>query len=134
MKVDNLKLLAKLKKLQDAAKANDRVSVAVGYNGEHALALHEMTPKHKGAARPSGLGVRWGPSLYGNQFLLGPARQFAKDVAADVRTTYAKTGDLLGGLLVGGLRIQRESMLRAPRERGDLVRSAFIELSVGGRS
>ena len=112
MQVDNLKLVQKLAALKQAAAAQNNVSVAVGYNGEHALALHEMTPKHKGMKRPSGLGVRWGPSLYGNQFLLGPAREFREEVADDVLKVYQRTHDLLKGLTIGGLRIQRESMQR----------------------
>lgn len=128
MIVNNLNLVAKLKALEAASRRNDRVSVVVGYTGANALALHEMTPVNRGKPRRSGKGVYWGPSLYGGQFLLGPARQFAPDVAGIVRRALKRsTGDLLLALHAGGLKVQRESVKRAPREYGDLVRSAFTE-------
>lgn len=125
MQIDKLKLIQALKARIAETKRDDRKGAIVGYTGAHALALHEMTPKHKGEPRPSGLGVRWGPSLYGSQFLLGPAREFAQDVAGVIADA-AKAGKRLAECLyTGGLLIQRQSMLRVPVEYGDLKRSAF---------
>lgn len=127
MKVESQNVVHKLRQLQQAAARDNGVSVVVGYTGAHALALHEITPKHKGKPRPSGKGVRWGPSMYGSKFLEGPARQFAKVVGSLIVESYKQGGKLLQALYVGGLRIQRESQMRVPVEYGDLRRSGFCE-------
>lgn len=127
MIVDNLKLLAELKARVDLVKRNPRPVVVVGYDAAAALYVHEMTPKNKGKRRRSGIGSYWGPSMYGNQYLLGPVRQFSAEVSRIITNVYAKTGDLLGALEVGGLRFQRESLARVPKEYGPLYQSAFTE-------
>ena len=104
------------------------VTVLVGYTAKHALFVHEnMEAKTLGKSipRPSGLGVFWGPSNYGPKFLEGPAREFAKDIVNVVTNAFAKGVPLLKALLLGGLRLQRESMKVVPVEYGNLRASAF---------
>ena len=102
--------------------------VLVGYTAKYALFVHEnMQPKTlgMGVRRPSGLGMFWGPSQYGPKFLEGPAREFAKEVVDIVTTAFAKGTSLTKSLLLGGLKIQRESMKVVPVEYGALRASAF---------
>lgn len=127
MIVDNLKLMAKLKKLEADSKSQDGASVVVGYQGQHVLRLHEMTPVNLGTPRRSGIGSYWGPSLYGNQWLLGPARQYAGAVADTVRRGMATGKGLLKALASGGGLIQRESVRRVPKETGLTAQSSFVE-------
>jgi len=129
MRVDAMKsvgkVIEKLKKRQELLA--DHVSVVVGYNGVAALALHEMTPKNIGKPRRSGIGEYWGPSEHGNKWLEQPARVHSKRVGELVQAALEGGATMLEALHVGGLLIQRESMLLVPAEYGELKRSAFTE-------
>ena len=127
MKVENLSVLTSLKKLEQQARSENRVSVAVGFTGVAALKLHEMTPKRSGQPRRSGIGTYWGPSHYGNKFLEGPARQFRASISRNVTDALRQGFPLIQALEAGGLLLQRLSQERVPVEHGDLKRSAFTE-------
>lgn len=104
------------------------VTVLVGYTAKYALFVHEnmeASTLGKGIPRPSGLGVYWGPPQYGPKFLEGPAREFAKDIVNVITSAFAKGIPLLKSMLLGGLRLQRESMKVVPVEYGNLRASAF---------
>lgn len=126
MKIDGIERVnAMLKRKEEEAKS---ASVIVGYTAAYAIFVHEnMEPKNLGASkpRPSGLGVFWGPSNYGPKFLEGPAREYKDEIVKIILSTWAKTHNVLKSLLVGGLRLQRESQLRVPVEYGNLRASAF---------
>ncbi len=107
------------------AKEDNRVSVIVGYSSKYALFVHEnLEQRLKGTNRPSGLGVYWGPNG-GPKFLEEPARTFQKEIANIITTALKKGVKMLQALFMGGLRLQRESMLRVPVEYGFLKNSAF---------
>lgn len=149
MEVNHLKVLASLRRLEARADGDAHASVAVGFNGVAALKLHEMTPKHLGEPRRAryttnkkgkrvrvrvknanvrgGKGVYWGPSLYGNKFLEGPARKLSNsgETRKTVFDALAGGARLLQALYLGGLGIQRDAMLATPYEIGELSRSAF---------
>ena len=100
--------------------------VRVGYTANYALRLHEdLEARGMGRDRPSGLGQYWGPSFYGPKFLEGPAREFAADIRMIVFEALRKGASFIHALLLGGLRLQRESQLRVPVEHGILKASAF---------
>lgn len=106
----------------------EKATVLVGFTAKYALFVHEnLNPKTLGqnVPRPSGLGVFWGPAMFGPKFLEAPARMFAKDIVNIVTTAYGKGLPLIQALLLGGLRLQREAMMRVPVEYGNLRASAF---------
>lgn len=109
-------------------QVEDKATVLVGYTAKYALHVHEnMNPTTlgKNIPRPSGLGMFWGPSMYGPKFLEGPARLFKEDIVRIITEAFAKKLPFVKCLLLGGLRLQRESMLRVPVEYGNLRASAF---------
>lgn len=111
MKVDSIKTVQKLKELQAKAKAGDGRSVIVGYTQSYAIFVHEM----RGNKHPVG---RAG-------YLLDVAREMRGELARVVAAAYARTRDTLKSLLVGGLRLQRESQRNCPVDTGALRASAF---------
>lgn len=127
-------LVAKLR--ARAAKVSSNPEVAVGYEAQYAIYLHEMPNARvrtldQGVERPSGLGVYWGPSQYGPKFLEGPARELRHDLK-EIINQAAHQGKNLGQcLLLAGLRLQRESQKRVPVEYGNLKASAFTRLEKG---
>lgn len=130
-KIEGLKsLLAKLKKREAEAAHDAKVSVVVGFSSAGAIHVHEnMEPKTlgMGVPRPSGLGVYWGPSNYGPKYLERPARELAPELGDMVRKAVQKKLTLTQGLLLAGLRLQRESQELVPVEYGVLKGSAFTE-------
>lgn len=126
MKIDGLKQVNKY--LEDKKLPEEPATVLVGYTAQYALHVHEnMEPKTlgKNIPRPSGLGYFWGPSFFGPKFLEAPARLFSKEIVQIVANTFAKGSTVVQALLLGGLKLQRESMLRVPVEYGNLRASAF---------
>lgn len=128
MKIEGInKVHAMLERRRVAAETK---SVLVGYTANYALHVHEnMEAKTLGQSipRPSGLGVFWGPSQYGPKFLEGPAREFRGEIVTIIKNAWARGIPLLQCLLLGGLKLQRESMLRVPVEYGNLRASAFTK-------
>lgn len=127
-KVENIEsLIAKLK--ARAAKYEPEVSVIVGYTSAVALFVHEnREAKWKGKPRRSGIGVYWGPSLYGPGFLLGPARYLSKELAKIINTALKGGAKVRDALLLAGLRLQRESQKLVPVEHGNLRATAFTRI------
>lgn len=133
MKLDAVKNLDKLlvQLRQRAARAQgDSGSVLVGFTGPIALWVHEnIEMKWRGKPRRSGIGVYWGPKGEA-KFLENPARQLSNDgtLVSIVKQLVSKGKTLMEGLLVAGLRLQRESQMRVPVEYSDLKRSAFTRV------
>ena len=105
-------LNAKLKALAASSKKNNVGAVYVGYSQAYAIYVHEVQAKHKE-------GKSW-------KYLEYPFRRLAPIVIpAIVAKVYVATGSLLKGLLVAGLRVQRESQLIVPIDTSALKASAF---------
>lgn len=129
-KVENLeKVVAYFGKKAAESKANDNGSVVVGYTAQYAIFVHEnLEMKLAGEPRTNGRGHYWDPQgQAGPKFLEQPAREMSGDgTFANILRTAAKKGlGLMQGLLLCGLRLQRESMLRVPVDTGNLKASAF---------
>ena len=99
--------LAKLRK--KAAESNR--TVQVGYTQDYALFVHEVQAKHAE-------GKEW-------KYLESPARRLRTELATIIETIYKKTRSLAKGLLVAGLRLQRESQLIVPIDTSALKASAY---------
>lgn len=126
------KVLDRLNKSRQRIDTDGPIHVLVGYTAEYALFVHEnKNPKTlgKGIPRRSKLGFYWGPAapnkMFLPKFLEGPARLFKDEIIAVVANAFAKGVPLLQALLMGGMRLQRESMLVVPVEYGHLRASAF---------
>lgn len=120
-------------------------SVIVGYTAAYALHVHERIEmswkglprdprkwpgvKHQKNPKPrkrNPKGRYWDPQGRGQaKFLEQPARQFAEVIADIVTQAMLKGAKLQQALFLGGLRLQRESMLLVPVDTGNLKASAF---------
>lgn len=110
-----------LKSLQDtlrkklrkagAGTTGGKASVIVGYTQQYAIFVHEDLT----AAHPVG----------NAKFLEAPFRRLAPSVPGIVKAVIAKGGTLPQGLMVAGLRLQRESQQEVPVDTGALKGSAF---------
>lgn len=112
-------LLNQLQALITGAKADD-VSVSVGYTAGYALYVHEdLTKKHAEGTQA--------------KFLEQPARILFSDgtLAGIITKTKQQGGTLKDGLLLAGLRIQRESQILCPVDTGALRASAFTRCDEG---
>lgn len=120
------------RELAENSSRNDNVTVLVGYTAGYAAAVHEkVAMKMAGEPRRSGLGNYWdGYNGRGNpKFLEGPARDLAPELGRIVANSMDGPGKSLGaGLMLAGLRLQRESMGQVPVEYGALAASAFTEI------
>jgi hypothetical protein len=130
-------LNAQLRERAARAAKDSNGAVLVGFTARYAIYVHEMRePKTLGMSkpRPSGLGVYWGPSQSGPKFLENPAREMNNDgTFGDLITRALRAGrTLMQGLLIAGLRLQREAQMRVPVEYGILRASAFTRLEAGG--
>lgn len=121
-----------LKKLSaEADDSNNPPSVVVGYTAAYALFVHENRErKLDGKARPSGLGVYWGPKGRPG-FLLDVMREMTDKLREVVVQASKKGMPLVTALYLAGLRLQRESMLNVPVEYGFLRASAFTKAENG---
>ena len=118
-------LIAKFAKKIGGAK---NASVIVGYTANYAMPVHEMIPTEPqwGRARASGKGHYWDPSGRGQpKFLEQPLREMQTELVTIVQDVYEKTDNLMSGLFIAGLRLQRESQRRVPVDTGNLKSSAF---------
>lgn len=95
--------------------AGSDVSVVVGYTAAYAVYVHEnMEAQHP----------RGGQA----KFLETPARRLS-NVLRDIVLKAVQSGASLGkGLLLAGLRLQRESQLLCPVDTGNLRASAFTRI------
>ena len=146
MRIEKLaELLIKLRKREEEIKRDANVSVIVGYTAAYALYLHErIEMKWRGLPRDrsvrledkkggpviygytagGGKGLFWGPRGQA-KFLEQPARMLKSVLAKIVQETVKRGGTLRQGLLLAGLRLQRESMMLVPIDTGNLRASAF---------
>lgn len=137
-----------------AAKSvkEDNVSVIVGYTAAYALYVHErIEMKWKGLPRPGSStysyknkdgtsrsvqshGFYWDPQGRAQaKFLETPARRYQDQIGDIVRKVLSKKGATLAqALLMGGLFLQRQSMLLVPVDTGNLKASAFTRLEREG--
>jgi hypothetical protein len=104
-----------LKGKAQQSKKQHNVSVIVGYTQSYALKVHEDLM----AVHPNG-----GQAKYLEQ----PARLFAKEIARMIRQLYKKGVPLSKSLVIGGMKIQRESQKLVPVQYGFLRASAFTKL------
>jgi hypothetical protein len=133
------------------AKAGFGQSVVVGYTAAYALAVHEnIEMKWRGFPRDRSIraevedgkklaitghhaskkkGLFWGPAGQA-KFLEQPARELSNDgtLARIVMGAMAKGKTMLQGLLLAGLRLQRESQKLVPVDTGNLKSSAFTRI------
>ncbi len=103
-------------------------SVIVGYTGNYAIYVHEnLEMKWQGLPRKKpGKGFYWDPQGKAkSKFLEDPARRLERELGDIVRGAVKNGLTLVKGLLMAGLRLQRESMLEVPVDTGNLKASAF---------
>jgi hypothetical protein len=126
------KLVDQLRAKAAKSRTDDDASVIVGYTAAYALYVHEkIEMKLQGLPRAKpGKGSYWDPQGRAQaKFLEAPARMHRERIAEIVRQTYKKPGATLAqALLMGGLFLQRESMLLVPVDTGNLKASAFTRL------
>jgi len=105
-------LLDALKRRQREWLANGKgATVVVGYTQNYALYVHEDLTAHHNVGQA--------------KYLEQPAREFGNVIGKLVSETFRQTHNLTKSLLVGGLRLQRESQLLVPVRYGLLKASAF---------
>lgn len=117
MRVEGLpKLIAQLLGL---AEKEPTVSVSVGFQTNYALFVHENLQAH----HPVGQA----------KYLEQPARQLSNDgtLANIVKIARQQGKTTAQGLLLAGLRIQREAQLLCPVDTAQLKNSAFTKLDEG---
>lgn len=110
------KVQKRLRKIALETKADASDPVVVGYSQNYAIYVHERTElQHKEGKQA--------------KFLEEPARTKDKEIARAIVETYKKRkikkGAYKRALLVGGLRLQRESQKIVPIDTGALRASAF---------
>lgn len=129
-------LIGQLRDRAARSMKEDDVSVIVGYTAAYALYVHERIemkwqglPRHK-----PGKGLYWDPQRRAQaKFLETPARQYQDRIGEIVRQVLSKKGSTLSkALLMGGLFLQRQSMLLVPVDTGNLKASAFTRLEKDG--
>ena len=126
------KLVEQLRARAAKSVKEDNVSVIVGYTAAYALYVHErIEMKWKGMPRhaPS-KGFYWDPQGRAQaKFLEAPARMYQDQIGDIVRKVLSQQGATLAqALLMGGLFLQRQSMLLVPVDTGNLKASAFTSL------
>lgn len=111
------RLLRNLKKRAAQARAASRAEVVVGFTQSYAIHVHENKDEkvhHKvGQAK----------------FLEQPAREQKKEIGRVIKATFQQTGSIEKGLILGGMRLQREAQLLTPVDTGALKASAFTALA-----
>ena len=105
------KVNAELKKIASRSNQKDMGNVIVGYTQYYAVYVHERQAKHKE-------GKQW-------KYLEAPLRRLAPEIPKIVATIYMYSNSLIKGLLVAGLRIQRESQEIVPIDTSALKASAY---------
>lgn len=116
-KIQNLeRLVATLRTKAARARKDMNVSVIVGFTTNYALYVHENLAAH----HPVGQA----------KFLEGPARELSNDgtLATITRKVMHEGKTLAEGLVLAGLRLQREAQKLVPVDTGALKNSAFTRL------
>lgn len=113
-------VVAKLRALAAKSRKDDDVSVSVGYATRYATRVHEDLK----AFHPHGVA----------KYLERPARELANDgtLAGIVLQARRRGQTTATGLLLAGLRLQRESQLIVPVDTGALRNSAHTRLDGRG--
>jgi hypothetical protein len=153
LKIENLerlkeKLRQKIAEKLVSPNATAGESVIVGYTAAYAVYVHEnleaahgqmynakyadeiaMTRAMKAAKIPKGSFTEWhdrGPNQQA-KFLEQPARELSNsgELANDINQAVAAGAKLQDALLIGAVRIQRESQLIVPIDTGNLRGSSF---------
>lgn len=108
------KLVGQLQQRVAKARRDDGAAASVGYTQSYALYVHEdLQARHPhGKAR----------------YLIDPARRLIQEVSDIVSRLLAAGRPMAQALLVGALRIQRESQREVPVDTGALKSSAFTRL------
>jgi hypothetical protein len=105
------KVNAELKKIASRSNQKDMGNVIVGYTQSYAVYVHERQARHKE-------GKQW-------KYLESVLRRLAPEIPKIVATVYMYSNSLIKGLLVAGLRIQRESQQIVPIDTSALKASAY---------
>lgn len=145
------KVIAALHRLQTESRANNKVSVIVGYTAKYALYVHEAPMKLKGLPRGAGMtrdkrgvvrfskkmlttgvvggggkGFYWDPQgVAQSKFLEAPFRKNLSKMKSMILRQAKSTRSLDTALLIAGMFLQRESMKIVPVDTGNLKNSAF---------
>ena len=107
-------------------KAQDRISVVVGYRSNYALWVHEAVGmKLKGEARPSGIGTYWSPSGATAKFLEIPSRTLTREILRIVVNVTKFGQPLFVGLWHAGKYLLSRSLEIVPVETGELKSSGY---------
>jgi len=116
-----------LQKLQGKHKTD--VNVIVGYTQSYAVYVHEavgMVLKGQPRTGKKSSGKYWDPQGRAQaKFLEEPFRKISKDLVGIVGIAIKGGATFLQGMLLAGLRLQRESQLLVPVDTGLLKASAF---------
>lgn len=114
-KIENLNhLYQKLDKIRRDSERKDNGSVVVGYSASYAVCVHENLEARHNEGQQA-------------KFLEEPARKFATEIADDVIFAMKQGVGIIKAMLVGGMRLQRESQKLVPIDTGNLKGSAFTE-------
>lgn len=110
------KLVARLRDMAAKARRDSKVSVSVGYTASYATRVHEDLQAFHSNGQA--------------KFLEQPARQLTDDgtLGGIVAKAMLRGATLAQGLVLAGLRLQRESQLLVPVDTGALKASAFTRL------
>lgn len=108
------KLVAQLRAKAAKALKDNNVSAVVGYTQNYAIYVHENLQ----AVHPVGQA----------KFLEQPARTMARELGQMIVTALKKGLTMAQGLLMAGLRLQRESQKLVPVDTGALKGSAFTRI------
>lgn len=132
----------KLRERLAKARKEGNASVVVGYTASYAMWVHEaIEMKLYGLPRGGGRvksgkrkgqpkrGYFWDPLGKAQaKFLEEPARTLRPELASIVARVVANGMTLTQGLLMAGLRLQRESQEMVPVDTGNLKASAFTRI------
>lgn len=109
-------LTNKFRDLAAKASAGDNASVVVGYEGVHySVIVHEDLEANHAPGKQA-------------KFLEQPARQYRGVLKDLIIKAYQRGATLRQALLIGGLRLQRESQKIVPVDTGNLRGSAFTRI------
>lgn len=111
-------LLKKLQEMEAKSRTDNNGAVIVGFTQNYALYVHENLEAH----HPVGQA----------KFLEQPFRELLTQIPVILKKTAQAGKTLLQGLLIAGLRLQREAQKRCPVDTGALKNSAFTRIE--GRS
>ena len=142
MKIVGLeRVVAALRDRAAKAAKDENVSVAVGYATAYALKIHETPPGTPNPPKSDAQRKAMFASIHEEEkrghvpwsvgswkYLEGPAREFSKEIGGVILTAMRQGKSMAQSLVLGGLRLQRESQKRVPVSHAILKASAFTTL------